>query len=503
MMKGTLLMTKFFGLILAISLVLSLTLTGLGCGTASQKTATVPPPSTIPTTSTVPTTSTIPTATEELSKSPRVTITGMVISGGDTTQPGGPLDVPRTFSYQVRKSDGNMVTVQYTAYPPSPVGEAQRKKITLEFSNGAITIGDKMEASGNLNKDTSTLKVADQGDYIKTFPNSTPTAAPVQPVSEEVSWPIGETSVTATVTRPNDTGIHPAVVFVAGSGPTDRDWNSPLLPGLNGSARLLAEELAKKGFVTIRYDKRVTGPNAQKNIPLMIGKISMAGHQEELAGAVNILVARSDVNAKHIYVLGNSEGTIHALNYQLTGQPKFAGLILTGLPGRNMADVLHGQLAAQVAALPNAKEIMAGYDKLMADFLAGKPFVADPTLPEGINQLFQGFNAPVNLPFARELFLTDAAPMLAKMTSPVLVMIGKKDVQVDYQVDGQPLEKAAKGMSNITFVYPETANHVLKFESRPREALTAADALTYNASDKVLDPDAVRAILDWLAGRSR
>jgi hypothetical protein len=59
-------------------------------------------------------------------------------------------------------------------------------------------------------------------------------------VSEEVTWPIGDTTVYATLTRPETGKNLPAVVFIAGSGPTDRNWNSPLLPGTNGSAGLLA-----------------------------------------------------------------------------------------------------------------------------------------------------------------------------------------------------------------------------------------------------------------------
>jgi uncharacterized protein len=328
--------------------------------------------------------------------------------------------------------------------------------------------------------------------------SSPPSPTSIEPVSEEVSWKVEDTTVTATITRPNDKAVHPAIVFVAGSGPTDRDWNSPLLTGTNGSARLLADEMAKSGYVTIRYDKRVTGPNAQQNLALLVGKISMASHVEELAGAVNLLLTRSDVDRNKLFVIANSEGTIHALNYQLTKEPKFAGLSLAGMPGRNMADVMHAQLEAQVASMANAKEIMAGYDKLMADFLAGKPFAADPALPEGINKMLEGFYQPINLPFARELFALDPAPLLVRIKSPVLVMIGKKDIQIDYLLDGASLENAAKDHSNITFVYPENANHILKYESRPRSALSAADTLTYNAPDRVLDPEALKIIKDWL-----
>jgi pimeloyl-ACP methyl ester carboxylesterase len=334
-----------------------------------------------------------------------------------------------------------------------------------------------------------------------TAPAASTTPAPAQPVqivSEEVNWNIEDTVVAATITRPDDKAVHPAIVFVAGSGPTDRDWNSPLLPGTNGSAKLLAEEMAKDGFVTIRYDKRFTGPYAQKNIPLLVGKISMESHLEELAGAVKVLASRADVDPARIFVIANSEGTIHALNYQAAGEPKFAGLILVGMPGRTMMEVVRSQLEAQVATLPDAEKIMAGFDKLMDDFLAGKPFAADPALPEGINTMVQGFYAPVNLPFTRELFALDPAPLLKTVTVPAMVMIGQKDIQVDYQLDGDVLEMAARDLRNVTFMYPENANHVLKNEPRPRSALTSADALTYNASDRVLDPGALQSIRDWL-----
>src|SRR6185312_11967238 len=79
--------------------------------------------------------------------------------------------------------------------------------------------------------------------------------------SMDISWQLDGITMEGTVTRPDGAGPCPAVVLVAGSGPTDRDWCSPLLPGTNGSGRLFAEELANAGFAAIRYDKRASGPH--------------------------------------------------------------------------------------------------------------------------------------------------------------------------------------------------------------------------------------------------
>src|SRR5947207_11599263 len=113
--------------------------------------------------------------------------------------------------------------------------------------------------------------------------------------SSEVTWQLGETSVYATLVRPSGPGPFPAVVMVAGSGPTDRDWNSPLLPGTNGSARLLAQALARTGFASLRYDKRASGPHARETMQALIGKVSMQSHLDEFTGAVRTLAGQGDI----------------------------------------------------------------------------------------------------------------------------------------------------------------------------------------------------------------
>jgi fermentation-respiration switch protein FrsA (DUF1100 family) len=319
--------------------------------------------------------------------------------------------------------------------------------------------------------------------------------------SSEVTWQMGDTSVYGTMVKPVGPGPFPALVMVAGSGPTDRDWNSPLLPGTNGSARMLEETLAQAGFASLRYDKRVSGPHARENLPFLIGRLTMQSHVDEFAGAVRTLASQPYVRSDRIFALANSEGTLHALNYQLHSPAiPLAGLVLIGPPGRAVGAVARSQLAAQVAALPNGYALLALYDQAIARFQAGEPINPDPALPEGVQMLLKGLETPANRPFARELWLADAAPLLSQVDVPVLAVIGKKDIQVDWQADGEPLRRAAAGHENVTFLFPENANHVLKQELRPRSELTAAEVTaSYNGPDTRLDPQAMDDILKWLA----
>jgi uncharacterized protein len=322
--------------------------------------------------------------------------------------------------------------------------------------------------------------------------------------SKEVTWDVDGIAVYGTLTQPAGTGPHPAVVFVAGSGPTDRDWCSPLLPGTNGSAQLLANALTEKGFFTLRHDKRAAGPHVRENLPRLIGKMSMQGHVNELTGAVTTLVSANDVDASRLFVLTNSEGAIHALNYQtLTPQLRFRGLVLTGAPGRPVGLVARDQVLAQVSSLANGDEIMKRYDAGIAAFVAGKPVVPDASLPEGVKTLLASLTVPANLPFARELWLEDPAHLASQVSEPILILIGKKDIQVDWRADGSALQTATAKNGNATFVFPDNADHVLKYEPHPREKLVAADvALHYNAEDRVLDLTAVSVIENWLDEQS-
>jgi uncharacterized protein len=315
-----------------------------------------------------------------------------------------------------------------------------------------------------------------------------------------VSWKVDEIEVCATLTRPLGAGPFPAVIFVAGSGPTDRDWNSPLLPGTNGSGALLARELTARGFITLRYDKRSSGAHAPENLKCMARKISLAGHIAELAGGVDLLANCIDVNPSKIFVLTNSEGCVHALNYQTqTNDHLFAGIVLTSAFARAAGELAHDQIAAQMSAVPGGDAILASYDAAMQEFVAGRPIPVADNLPVGLKQVIQAITQPINQPFSRELWVYNPTAALAEVAVPVLIVLGKKDMQVDWQTDGPIFETVAKSHANLTIAYFENANHVLKFEPRPRAQLTPTEVMvSYGAADGKLDAEPVDCITSWL-----
>src|SRR5260370_23071216 len=70
----------------------------------------------------------------------------------------------------------------------------------------------------------------------------------------ELKTPTG--TIFGTLCTPSGKTPASVVLIHAGSGPTDRDGNNPLLAGKNNSLLLLAHRLAHQGVASVRFDKR-------------------------------------------------------------------------------------------------------------------------------------------------------------------------------------------------------------------------------------------------------
>lgn len=315
----------------------------------------------------------------------------------------------------------------------------------------------------------------------------------------EVSWQLDGITMGGTVVRPDGEGRFPAVVLVAGSGPTDRDWCSPLLPGSNGSGRLFAEAFALAGIASLRYDKRASGPHVMENVTKLVGKLSMQSHLDELVAAVQVLSRLDFVDSSRIIGLGNSEGAIHVLHYAASTQAvPLAGMVLAAPPGRTIQNVLLSQLALQSAQVPGGAELMSKVEEAAARYTAGEPMNPDPDLPDSVKMVLASFEAPANLPFARELWTESTCNSLGKVRLPTLVLIGGRDVQIDAHADGDPLQETAAGMTNVTFAFPPNANHVFKEDTRTPAEVAASPGNGYNGPGTHLDPETLETILAWL-----
>ena len=138
----------------------------------------------------------------------------------------------------------------------------------------------------------------------------------------------------------------PLVLIIPGSGPTDRDGNSPLGIGA-GTYRLLAEGLAQKGISTVRIDKR--GIAASAGAVRDANAVTIDDYVSDARAWVDDIRRRTGTSC--VWILGHSEGGLVAL---ATAQesPDICGLILVATAGRPLGDVAEEQLHAQPALEP-------------------------------------------------------------------------------------------------------------------------------------------------------
>ncbi len=340
--------------------------------------------------------------------------------------------------------------------------------------------------------------------------NAVRAGASFEVASEEVAFTAGGRTIGGTLALPKAAGTWPAVLLLAGSGPTDRDWNNPLIATRNGSGALLATELARHGAVVLRFDKAGSG----KNPGPPLDQWTLDTYRDEAAAALALLRARPEVRADRVFVAGHSEGGLHATRLAAVAQPPLAGVLYLASISRTMIDTTLAQIEAQmrnpIAGL-SAREVeaeLASLRRALADFMAGQP--VDPAqaskLPQ-LQRLVAQLVNPATAKLSRPLLGFDTAAEAAKLPGPFFVLAAGKDIQVDPDLDASRLEEALRAAGrDVTLHLAADADHVLKHEPRPLAEIRANPVAVqrgYNAEGRALDASSVAAIVAWLAAHSR
>jgi hypothetical protein len=178
-------------------------------------------------------------------------------------------------------------------------------------------------------------------------PRSLSAVAPEPPPSaaqaREVEVSVGPLALRGTLVLPlNASGSPvPGVVFVAGSGPSDRDET---VLGVK-PFRDLALGLAVRGVASLRFDKRTFAhPESFKG-----GSVSVESETiEDAIAAVGVLRARPEVDAERLVVLGHSLGALLAPEIAARAGGVSA-LVLLAAPGRPLPDLILEQLRGRGA----------------------------------------------------------------------------------------------------------------------------------------------------------
>ncbi len=257
-------------------------------------------------------------------------------------------------------------------------------------------------------------------------------------IKSEFNLPLFNGKLTGELTVVNFKSKTPLVIFIAGSGPTDRNGNSKMTK--SDCYLQLSDSLSNMGISTLRLDKRGIGNSIidsfkeeSMNIDTLVSDIDKI---------VDSMSNRKEFSK--IYLLGHSEGSL--IGILASQKNKFVnGLISIAGAGTSADSIILLQLSSQPKQVIN---IVSNY----LDTLKQGKALTD--VPKSFYALFR----PSVQPYMISWIKYNPSSEISKLNIPILILQGKNDLQVKVE-DAVKLNISSKQSSLMLL---DNTNHILK-----------------------------------------
>ena len=330
---------------------------------------------------------------------------------------------------------------------------------------------------------------------------------------EVVVFSNGEIVLAGELTFPEGDGPHPAVVLISGSGDQDRDSNLVGFPMF----AVLADHLAQVGVASLRFDDRGVGGSTGDGLLATIE--DRAGDVE---AAVDLLLARDDIDAEGIGLVGHSEGGVVApLVANRTGSVAF--VVLLAAPAVSADEILQAQqrelLDEAGATAEQIEQAQAFQQQVFRAVATGRGWDEVESsirelvrqqmeaLPEDTRNAIPDEDAYLDVIVAQEtaslrsawfasFFDYDPRPAIVALRVPVLALYGEIDTQVPAAANSTAMSDAI-AESNIpgyTLATIPAANHLFQ------QAATGS-VNEYAQLEPEFAPEFLEVLTTWLDRR--
>lgn len=271
-----------------------------------------------------------------------------------------------------------------------------------------------------------------------------------------------------TLTLPTEEYNKYLIIFIQGSGPTDRNGNQPMLQ--NDGIKKIARELAGNGIASFRYDKRIF--KAQK---LQLSEKDMI-FEDFVEDAKNVVMHfRKEKKFSNIIIAGHSEGSLIGMLAAQEDADAFISLA-------GAADPIDEIITEQVTNM--APELGASARSAFDDLAKnGKTSNYSPML--------EAIFRPSVQPFMSSWMKYDPSEEISKLQIPVLVVNGTSDIQVSEE----QAQKLAESNENSELAILDQMNHIFrKIETKDRLVNTKS----YNEPNLPLHPELVSILTEFV-----
>jgi uncharacterized protein len=330
--------------------------------------------------------------------------------------------------------------------------------------------------------------------------------APFPYSAKEVTVPSdGGVRLAGTVIIPNGPGPFPAVVFVTGSGPQDRDealmGHRPFL--------VIADYLARHGIASLRYDDRGFAKSTGS-----FQAATSADFAADAEAALHFLQGVSGIARDRVGIIGHSEGGL--IGPMVAARTRDAAFLVLlagpGMPGDSLsllqlrrlapAGMRSAQLDTQIdnnrrfyRAVTSARDSADAVARILAvkqEIVAGLPENQRASVASRVDQITPTLISP----WMRYFLGYDSRDALRKVHVPVLALGGTLDTQVPARenLSGIDSALAAGGNTDYKIVEIPKLNHLFQtaVNGSPSE---------YATIDETIAPQVLDLIASWINQR--
>ncbi len=329
--------------------------------------------------------------------------------------------------------------------------------------------------------------------------------------SEDVSFESRPgVKLAGTLTLPRKRAVKfPAILLIAGSGPQSRDENI-----LNHELfKVIADYMTVRGFAVLRYDKRGIGKSIGS-----YAAATTADFADDAEAGLKYLQTRKEIDAWKTGMIGHSEGAVIA-PLVASRRKDVAFVVMMAGTGMNGEQILYLQSAliakamgasepviiktrttqekifavakADIAPAEAARKMKALEDELWAAMTEKEQAEA-----HSIEAVYAQGNALLN-PWMHYFLKYDPVPALRKLTCPVLVLNGSKDLQVPPTQNLKEINSALTVGGNKDFTVKELPNLNHLFQ----DCLTGSPS-EYGEIEETISPAALKIMGDWIAAHT-
>ncbi len=389
--------------------------------------------------------------------------------------------------------DNSTLKLSVDALQLSYTGELKGDSLVGTFKQGMLSV-------------PMNLSRKEVGKKVVTKPQE-PTK-PYPYYSEEVTFtnPKASISLTGTLTLPKKDGTFPAVILITGSGPQNRDeellGHKPFL--------VLSDYLTRNGIAVLRYDDRGTAKSTGD-----FNTATSLDFATDVEAALAYLQSRKEINHKKIGLVGHSEGGLIApIVAQKSKAVSYIVLLAgPGIPGDQLL-LMQQELIGRASGISEADLQKAKEVNKKAFAIITQSTHADSLKIALTNQLKSSLqNRPAGMteeaylnaqvsqltsPWMTNFLRYDPAPVLEKVTCPVLALNGEKDLQVPATADLTAIRKALEkgGNKNVTTNQLAGLNHLFQ------ECKTGSPN-EYALIEQTFSPVALSEITIWIQQQTK